>query len=157
MLTAMPTMEEVKKAVFSINPESVPGPDGLNALFYQACRSIIAKEVFEAVVAFFKGSNVPKFFTHTCLVMIPKVDFPQQLTDLRPISLCNVSSKSFAKILNARLSLVLPKIISFNQSGFINGRFILENIQLAQEIIKDIKKSQKKRECGDEARHDKGV
>ncbi|XP_060210211.1 uncharacterized protein LOC132637082 [Lycium barbarum] len=136
----MPTMDEVKEGVFSINPESALGPDGLNALFYQASWTIIAKEVHEAVVPFFEGENIPKFFTHTCLVMIPKVDFPQHLTDLRPISLCNVSSKIFAKMLNARL----PKVVSINQSGFIKGRFISENIQLAQEIIKNIKKPQKK-------------
>lgn len=67
-----------------------------------------------------------------------KTVFPQHLTDLRPISLCNVSSKILAKVLNTRLSQLLPRIISSNQSGFIRGRLISENIMLAQEMLKGI-------------------
>jgi len=93
-----------------------------------------------AIKTFIGGAELPKFYTHTCLVMIPKVESPQYFTDLRPISLCNLTSKIISKILNSRLSPILPKIISNNQSGFIKGRAISENILLAQEIINDIKK-----------------
>lgn len=143
MLIAKPTMEETKASVFGIDPTSAAGPDGLNALFYQKCWSIIVADVRNAVTTFFSGANIPRFFSHTCLVMLPNVEFPQQLSDLSSISLCNVSSKIFSKILNARLALVLPKIISMNQSGFIRGREISENIMLAQEIINDFDKEQK--------------
>ncbi|KAJ6822072.1 uncharacterized protein M6B38_390150 [Iris pallida] len=34
-----------------------------------------------------------------------------------------------------RLSPLLPKIISVEQSGFVNGRGIIDNIFLAQELI----------------------
>ncbi|XP_049391560.1 uncharacterized protein LOC125855975 [Solanum stenotomum] len=51
----------------------------------------------------------------------------------------NSSCKVISKILNNRISSLLPKIISKNQSGFIGGRGISENILLAQEIINDIK------------------
>ncbi|XP_060202505.1 uncharacterized protein LOC132630945 [Lycium barbarum] len=37
-----------------------------------------------------------------------------------------------------RLAKVLPNIISHNQTGFVKGRSIAENILLAQEIIRDI-------------------
>lgn len=143
MLTILPMMEEVRECVFSINADSAAWPDGLGALFYQHCWDIIKKEVWEAMIVFFKGATPSKFFTHTCLVVIPKFEHPHQLTNLRPTSLCNMSSKIMAKILNARLALILPRIISNNQSGFMNGRMISENILLAQEIIKDIRKPQK--------------
>lgn len=96
-----------------------------------------------AIKTFFGGAELTKFYTHTCLVMIPKVESPQYFTYLRPISLCNVTSKIMSKILNSRLSPILPKIISNNQSDFIKGRSISENILLAQEIINDIKKTNK--------------
>lgn len=35
---------------------------------------------------------------------------------------------------------VLPKIASNNQAGFVKGRSIIENVLLAQEIIRDINK-----------------
>lgn len=37
----------------------------------------------------------------------------------------------------ARLTRLLPKIISRNQSGFIKGRYIHENIALASELTHD--------------------
>lgn len=72
--------------------------------------------------------------------MIPKVQHPQKFSDLRPISLCNVSSKVISKVINNRLATILLRIISKNQSGFVKGRAITENILLAQEIINDIKR-----------------
>lgn len=71
--------------------------------------------------------------------MIPNVEHPQQFYDLRPISLCIISNKSFSKILNVRLATILPRIICISQSGFVKVRSITENI-LAQEIINDIGK-----------------
>ncbi|XP_060170788.1 uncharacterized protein LOC132601740 [Lycium barbarum] len=139
-LIAIPSREEIKEIVFQLDPDSAPGPDGLSGKFYQSSWPVIAEDVFLAVKAFFEGSTLPKFFTHTCLVMVPKVEFPQHFTDIRPISLCNVSSKIISKLLTARLSGLLPRIISPNQSGFVKGRAISENIILAQEIVNDIGK-----------------
>lgn len=35
VLMAMPTIEETKESVFSIDPTSAPGPDGLNVQFFR--------------------------------------------------------------------------------------------------------------------------
>lgn len=139
-ISAIPTLQEVTKIILSIDANSSPGPDGLSGMFYHKCWDIIAEDMHNAVKAIFSGSTLTKFYTHTYIVMIPKVDHPQSFSYLGPISLCNVSSKIISKILNARLSSILPRIISRNQSGFIKGRTILENILLAQEIISDINK-----------------
>lgn len=68
---------------------------------------------------------MPKFFTHTCVIMLLKNECPQIFSDIRIISLCNMSSKIIVKLLNARLGGILPKIISQNQSGFVKGRAII--------------------------------
>nr|XP_009769821.1 PREDICTED: uncharacterized protein LOC104220618 [Nicotiana sylvestris] len=124
-ITIIPNLEEVKEAVFSIDPHSSPSPDGLTGKFIN------------------HGATLPKFFTHTYIIMLPKVEAPQSFSDIRPINLCNVSSKIIAKILNARLSKIFPKIITQNQSGFVKGRAITENILLAQELVNDIGKPRK--------------
>jgi len=41
-------------------------------------------------------------------------------------------------MVHERMILVLPNIISQNQSRFVKGRIITENILLAQELIRDI-------------------
>lgn len=72
MLTVVPDLEEVKQVVFSISAESALGPDGIGALFYQTCWQIVQNDVYDFVVAFFEGAAIPRFFSHTCLVMIQK-------------------------------------------------------------------------------------
>ncbi|WMV08362.1 hypothetical protein MTR67_001747 [Solanum verrucosum] len=61
MLTAIPTLEEVRDSVFGINPESAPGPNGLKALFYQTCWEVVAKDVYAAVKFFFEGMQHKHF------------------------------------------------------------------------------------------------
>ncbi|KAH0672952.1 hypothetical protein KY284_024039 [Solanum tuberosum] len=72
-LTSLPSIQELKDVVFSIDPDSAPGPNGLSGKFYQIAWPIIALDVHAAINSSFQGATLPKFFTHTCLVMLPKV------------------------------------------------------------------------------------
>ncbi|XP_049405105.1 uncharacterized protein LOC125868520 [Solanum stenotomum] len=136
----MPTLEELKQVVFAMNPNSAPGPDGIGGKFYQACWNIIKKDLLAAVQSFFCGHIMPKFMSHACLVLVPKIEQPNRFTDLRPISLNNFSNKIISKLLSMRLANILPLLRSENQSGFVRGRSITENIMLAQEITHRIKR-----------------
>ncbi|KAF7133128.1 hypothetical protein RHSIM_Rhsim09G0148600 [Rhododendron simsii] len=67
--------------------------------------------------------------------MIPKVQCPMNMGQLRPISLCNSVYKVLAKVLVNRLQRFLPEIISNSQSAFVGGRMISDNIILVQEAL----------------------
>lgn len=82
--------------------------------------------------AFFNGKEIPKPFTHIVLILVPKIDHPNTFADLGLIIPVNVSYKIISKVTNGRLSIILPNIISCNQSGFIKGRSISENVILVQ-------------------------
>lgn len=71
----------------------------------------------------------------TMVVLIPKKDVPTLFADFRPISLCTFINKIFTKILVNRLKEVLPSLISSEQSAFVCGREISDNILLAQELL----------------------
>ncbi|XP_019251335.1 PREDICTED: uncharacterized protein LOC109230274 [Nicotiana attenuata] len=77
MLTDLPSLQEAKNNVFSIDADSSLGPDGFSGCFYQKTWQVIGHDVHKVVAAFFNGATLPKFFSHTCLVMVPKVDHPQ--------------------------------------------------------------------------------
>ncbi|KAL0386457.1 UNVERIFIED_CONTAM: LINE-1 reverse transcriptase [Sesamum latifolium] len=98
-LCLIPTEEDIKETVFSIDKESVAGPDGFSSAFYQACWEFIARDIYDAVRDFFSGTPMPRSFTATTIVLIPKVDSPQTWNDFRPISLCNVTNKILSKLL----------------------------------------------------------
>lgn len=87
---------------------------------------------------FFKEKGLTKFYSHTCLVLIPKVDNPATFAEYRPISLSNFTNKIISKVVSIRVNTLLNELVSQNQSGFVKGRLIFENVLLAQEIIHNI-------------------
>lgn len=101
---------------------------------------IIKFDVIEAVQDFFKGAVLPQAYTSTTLVLIPKIPKPSSFGDMRPISLCNFTYKIISKILTDRLATILPMLISHEQTGFVKGRLIHENIALAHELAADLDK-----------------
>lgn len=92
------------------------------------------------VQAFFCGLTFPKYFTHVCLVLLPKISNPSNFSELRSICLSNLVNKVICKLLCLRLAPILPDLISLNQSRFVKGKSISENIMISQEIIHRIKK-----------------
>ncbi|KAL0448037.1 UNVERIFIED_CONTAM: hypothetical protein Slati_1931600 [Sesamum latifolium] len=134
-LCDMLTREEVRETVFSMEPESVAGPDGFGAFFYHTCWDFMSEDVFGAVTEFFRGVALPKSFTATTISLIPKTDCPASWSEYRPISLCKVTNKICTKLMTIRLWRILPKVLALSQSGFVPGRLLSDNILLAQELI----------------------
>ncbi|XP_035834035.1 uncharacterized protein LOC118482599 [Helianthus annuus] len=128
--------EEVKEAMFQINDEKAPGPDGYSAKFFKEAWDIVGNEVTEAVLDFFRNGRLLKELNATVLSMVPKVKAPNSVAEFRPIACCNVLYKCISKVLCNRLKGCLDKLVSQNQSAFIPGRLISDNILLSQELVK---------------------
>ncbi|KAG6667193.1 hypothetical protein CIPAW_01G083900 [Carya illinoinensis] len=120
------TEDEVKCVVFQMKGMGSLGPDGFPALFYQSNWDITRKEVSNYVLNILNNAGSLDGVNDTSISLIPKVENPTKVSDYRHISLCNVIYKVVAKVLSNRLKLILPDIISVNQSAFVPGRAITD-------------------------------
>ena len=126
---------EIYEALKMMGPTKSPGPDGFNALFFQQYWDIVGKEVLALVKDVLAGGRSPSHINHTNVVLIPKLKSPTQVSEFRPISLCNVVYKLITKVIASRLKKILPHIISDTQSAFIPGRLITDNVLIAYEVF----------------------
>ncbi|XP_021985819.1 uncharacterized protein LOC110882016 [Helianthus annuus] len=129
------TEDEVKKAMFSIGIDKAPGPDGYTAAFFKSAWPIVGDDVSRAIIDFFDTGNLLRELNHTLIVLVPKVPSPSTVTDFRPIACCNVLYKCISKIVADRVKGALNDIVSINQSAFVPGRKISDNILLTQELM----------------------
>ncbi|GKA66743.1 putative RNA-directed DNA polymerase, partial [Tanacetum coccineum] len=96
---------------------------------------IAANDITRAVQEFFQNGTLLKELNHTIIALIPKVNTPNRINDYRPISCCNVLFKCISKIISNRIKGSLNDLISPNQSAFVPGRRISDNILLTQELM----------------------
>ena len=120
----------------SMKKNKSPGTDGFPAEFYLTCWPIIGKDFCDAIQGFFQNSHMLPAANITSIALIPKTATPSTMQEFRPISLCNIPYKCIAKILANRLKTIMPDIIEQNQSAFVKGRSISDNILLAQESFR---------------------
>jgi hypothetical protein len=69
------------------------------------------------------------------LSIIPKEPDASNMKKFRPISLLNYIFKVFSKVVTNRLANLMNLLTYPNQTAFIKGRFILESVVSAHEVI----------------------
>ena len=85
------------------------------------------------------SKGVLKAFNATFLALIPKSEGADAPGKFKPIALCNVIYKIILKVIANRLKPLLLRIISPEQSSFMEGRQILDGIIMVQEAIHSLK------------------
>ncbi|XP_028110226.1 uncharacterized protein LOC114308764 [Camellia sinensis] len=109
---------------------------------------MIGSHVTRTILEILNGSDDVGVVNDTFIVLILKVKEVRRMHEFKTISPCNVVYKIVSKVLGNHLKLVLPSVISLNQSAFIRGRLISDNVLAAFEVFHFIKnKRHRKNGC----------
>ncbi len=95
----------------------------------------IAPTLLRAFKAMLAQGRTSPHINKGVITLIPKSGDHSKLRNWRPITLLGNTYKILAKTLAGRLQASLPMIIKLNQTGFVEGRNILDNTFLAQEAL----------------------
>ncbi|GJX84218.1 sodium/hydrogen exchanger 6 [Tanacetum coccineum] len=129
--------DEVKSVIFYMGDDRAPGPNGFTAAFFKKAWDVVGGDITCDVWDFFTNGKLLKELNHTIISHIPKVTTLARINDYRPISCCNVLYKCISKIIANRVKEGLGDIVSINQSAFVPGRRISNNILLTQELMRN--------------------
>jgi hypothetical protein len=110
-LTDTFSQEEVRAAIFQMEHNKAPKPDGFPPEFYQVFWNLIKDDLMALFTDFhheFLPLNCLNFGT---IILLPKKKDAKVIQQYRPICLLNVSFKIFTKVATNRLSTIAQKII----------------------------------------------
>ena len=82
----------------------------------------------------FSSGRLLREVNFTYIVFILKEGEVSSFSNLRPISLCNLSYKISSKLIANRLRPFLDRFISSSQAAFVSGRWILYRARLLLDI-----------------------
>ena len=130
------TKEECLQALKDMSLKKTPSSDGLPVEFYKVFWSDISDHLLNALNYAYHKGQLSVNQKRGVIKLIPKKDAePYYEKNWRPITLLNCDYKITAKAIANRLKNVISKIINNDQTGFLKGRFIGENIRLIDGII----------------------
>ena len=78
------------------------------------------------------------------IVLLPKKNMTEKISDFRHISLITSLYKIIVKVLSGRLRGVLHETIHSTQGAFVQGRQILDAILIVNEIVDEKRRSGEK-------------
>ncbi|KAL3699290.1 hypothetical protein R1sor_017312 [Riccia sorocarpa] len=143
MLDEIPSHKEILDSLRLLPSGKSPGPDGFTKEVFIALWPIVGKSFCEAVVDFWVSGLLLPYFKDGMFFLLPKVDNPLTVAHWRPITLLNTIYNVIAKLLAARMAMVLPRKVPVQQQGFLRGRSTHNCILTFALVHKSLKRERK--------------
>jgi hypothetical protein len=130
------TEEECYASILTFTNNKSPGSDGFSVEFYKFFWPKIKTYLLNSYKYSFENNLLSIDQRRALITLIPKGNQDKRLLkNWRPISLLNCDYKILAKVLASRLQKVVSGIIHSNQTGYIRGRYIGDNIRTMLDIL----------------------
>ncbi len=125
------SLAKITEAITSLPKGKAPGHDGIPIEFFQEYVNEVAPTLLLTFKAMLARGLTSEYINKGMITLIPKLGDHSKLGNWRPITLLESIYKILAKTLARRIQEFLPLVIKTNQTGFIEGRSILDNNFLA--------------------------
>ena len=123
------TQAELFNALSSMKMEKSPGESGLTVEFYRTFWPEISSLIHGAITEALSMRELTFSQRRGLLRLVPKKNKdPLRVSSWRPITLLNVDYNLLSKTLALRLRKALPDLVHADQKGFIQGRYIGDNV-----------------------------
>ena len=130
------TYEECKKILETFQNDKAPGEDGFTVEFYTYFFELLGNDLIASFNEAHDKGELSISQRRGIITLIPKEDGSLlDLSNWRPITLLNVDLKIASKAIAKRIEPTLPNLIHSDQTGFVKGRYIGENIRLISDIM----------------------
>ena len=134
------TLDECLNALKLMANNKSPGSDGFPCEFYKFFWIDISTYVCDSLNYAFDKGELSIDQRRGLITLIPKKDKDRLfLKNWRPVALLNTDYKILAKVLSNRIKPFFDKLINTDQTGYIQGRYIGENIRTVSDIISYLK------------------
>ena len=131
------TKEECFETLKLSSKGKCPGSDGFTVEFYLHFWSILGEDMVQSFNQALTYGHLNIIQKQGIIKVVPKKRKNKlYLENWRPISLLNIDYKIVTKTIAGRISKLLPKVIHEDQSGYVKGRNIGQNIRLIKDIMK---------------------
>jgi len=119
-----------------------PGEDGFRTEFHKHFFNLVGHDLVDSLNTAYDVGQLSVFQRRGEITLIPKdINAPiKHLQNWRPIRLLNVNYKIPSKAIAKRTEPTLTKLVHPDQTGFIRGRRIRENIRLISNVMEGTKK-----------------
>ena len=139
-------VDELWNAISTMKLNKAPGLDGLPVEFYRTFWTHIKDLLLELYRKCYDTGLLNPSSRKGVISLLLKGDKdPTFVKNWRPLTLLNLDYKIIAKLLASRMKKILDKIIGPQQTGFMEGRQISENIRKTMDVISYANRHKEKR------------
>ncbi|KAJ9707044.1 hypothetical protein PVL29_002161 [Vitis rotundifolia] len=135
------TEEEISKAIFQLDRDKAPRPNGFTIAVFQDCWDVVKEDLVRVFTEFHRSGIINQSTNASFIVLLPKKSLTKKISDFRPISLITSLYKIIAKVLSGRIRGVLHETIHSTQGAFVQGRQILDAALIANGIVDERRRS----------------
>ena len=135
-LEGLLTLKEISGVLYNMKHDKSPGITGFTAEFFKTFWRQLGQFVLRSLNLGYTNGELSISQRQGVITCIPKENKPKQfLKNWRPLTLLDTVYKIASGSIANRIKLIIDKIIAKEQSGFIKGRYIGENIRLIYDLM----------------------